>query len=326
MERFGQRNSRCLVGNVRPFYQPTALCLPIACVIEDHSLRIKVEDRWHVCEQPNQTIFATSVTIDCPDPRRVCPTFFCPYDCLGTDGQCDYSSGKCLCEYMNSTMNETMLDDCGMIEEFEEMDGSTLRPILRPDEPGKRDPAVPPPDHTLSDYYVADEQSLEDSPILEAFAVAFISLTGVLVVSFIGMLLYLREKSDKTTLFDSLWFFRRHEDRNDGSRDGESAPNLDKDKMVATVLVDMRIRNNDRWRRRQEPGSSESVDETEGRLTESEAASGPESMSDMSSRRSEASSELDTSQNELNVEDLPPETVEEPQGIRRRRVVPDAHA
>jgi hypothetical protein len=335
VESFGHRNSRCLVGSVRPFYQPTALCLPIACVIQDHSLRIKVENQWHICEGQDQKIFSTTVTIECPDPRRVCPTFFCPYDCLGTDGQCDYESGRCLCEYLNTTGNgEAILDDCGKVQEMEEIDGSTQRTIIRPDEPGRRDPAVPPPDHTLSDYYVADAQSLEEQPLLGALGIALVSLTGILVVSFVAMTCCMGEsqKDSATSFLDFFCLFKNRKGCNEGSdndlpgTDNDSPTNPNKDKMIATVLVDMRIRNNGRWRLRRRQDANESVDETAGRLTESEAASGPESMSDMSSRRSVASSDLDASQDDINIEDLPPEVAEEPQVIRRRRVVHDSHA
>lgn len=329
VERFGQRNSRCLVGNVRPFYQPTALCLPIACVIQDHSLRIKVDDIWHICEGNNQKIFSTSVTIDCPDPRRVCPTFFCPYDCLGTDGQCDYDNGRCLCEYLNSTGNgETSFEDCRKVQELEVMAASTLRPIIRPDEPRTNDPAVPPADHTISDYYVPDARSLEDKPLVDAFVIALLSLTGVIVVAFVMMLLYARVSSKKKVApqWDCFGFLRRQGDENPLSGEGGPSPNPDKDKMVATVLVDMRINNNARWRLRRGQDSSGSVGDTEGRLTESEATSGPASISDMSSRHSENLSDIDTSQDDINLDDMRPEVVEELQVIRRRRACPDSHA
>lgn len=311
------------MGNVRPFYQPTALCLPIACVVQDQSLRVKVEDRWHVCERHNQRIISGSVTIECPDPRRVCPTFFCPFDCLGTDGECDYSSGNCLCHYRNSTnTTETVLDVCGMVEDVHIVDeGSTLlRPILRPDAPGKRDSAMPPPDTKLSDYYVVDANSLEENPLMEAFAIALVGLTGALVLSFVVFFVFLRKSSSDTSPNSANFFgfFRNQTGSNDANDDSLDFPaNSNKDKMVATVLLDMRVqnRNDSRWRRR---NLDESLAETEGRLTDSEAASGPESMSEMSSRRSETS-ELDVSQNGLSVEDLPPEHQEEPQVIRRRR-------
>ncbi|KAL3907129.1 MAG: hypothetical protein SGILL_008997 [Bacillariaceae sp.] len=335
VERIGQRNSRCLVGSVRPFLQPTALCLPIACVVQDHTLRIKVEDIWHVCERPNQRIISGSLTIDCPDPRRVCPTFFCPFDCLGTDGQCNYTSGNCMCKYNNSTNStETVLDVCGMMEDVHiEDEGSTLRPIIRPDDPEKRDSAMPPPDTKLSDYYVADAHSLDPNPLLEAFAVALIGITGALILSFIIYWIVLRKQKDgNVSSAMTFGYFGWFDNRagapgdNNNNDDGDSSPNPNKDKMVATVLVDMRMRPLRRWPRLGSPNATESLASTEGQVTDSEAASAPESMSDMSSRRSETS-ELDTSQDDIiAVEDPLPENFEEPQLIRRRRNFPDAQA
>ena len=43
-EVFGEDNSRCVMGHVDR--RRTSLCLPIACVIQDHSLRIKVDGYW----------------------------------------------------------------------------------------------------------------------------------------------------------------------------------------------------------------------------------------------------------------------------------------
>ena len=108
--------------------------------------------------------------------------------------------------------------------------------------------------------------------------------------------------------------------------------NREKDKMVASVLVDMRIQNNQRWRRREQQTThqdlNDSIAETEDRLTESEvASSGPESMSDVSSRRSETMSDADMSQDNVDPADLPPAlpAIEEPQLIRRRRFNLDFH-
>jgi hypothetical protein len=339
VERFGQRNSRCLVGNVRPFYRNTALCLPIACVIEDHSLRVKVDDLWHICERADQKITSESVTIECPDPRRVCPTFFCPYDCLGTGGSCDYMTGHCLCEYENKTSTgestgETYLDACGIVQDVVVSESSTLRPILRPLESpgGKNDPAVPPPDTKLSDYYVADVRNLDDNPLLKPWAIALVALTGVIVVSLIVAMITLRKSSDEFAGFQSFfWFWKNRDDEENGMNDEFPPPNVnrEKDKMVAAVLVDMRIQNNERWRRRGRQTThqdlNDSIAETEDRLTESEvASSGPESMSDVSSRRSETMSDADMSQDNIDPTDLPPSpAIEEPQLIRRRRFIPD---
>lgn len=35
----------------------------------------------------------------CPDPARMCPSFYCPHDCLDEEGGvCDYDQGQCMCE------------------------------------------------------------------------------------------------------------------------------------------------------------------------------------------------------------------------------------
>lgn len=42
--------------------------------------------------------------IECPDPVKVCPTFYCPYDCLDTNnGICDYNTGLCMCGKLGSS-------------------------------------------------------------------------------------------------------------------------------------------------------------------------------------------------------------------------------
>lgn len=39
----------------------------------------------------------------CPDPARMCPSFYCPHDCLDEEGGvCDYDQGQCMCEEDNS--------------------------------------------------------------------------------------------------------------------------------------------------------------------------------------------------------------------------------
>jgi hypothetical protein len=237
-----------------------------------------------------------------------------------------------MCEYSNSTnTTETVLDVCGLWEVANFVDeGHTLRPIIRPDDPEKGDPAMPPPDTKLSEYYVVNANSLEENPLLEVFAVALICITAVLVLSFIIYFILLRKRSDgdgpsPTTANFFGWFKNQGDLLQDNDDDGEMPVNPNKDKMVATVLVDMRIRNARRWPRLGSPNANESLASTEGQVTDSEAASGPESMSDMSSRRSETS-DFDTSQNDIVVEEPLPDIFEEPQVIRRRRYFPDAHA
>jgi len=39
----------------------------------------------------------------CPDPARMCPSFYCPHDCLKEEGGvCDYELGQCMCEEVDS--------------------------------------------------------------------------------------------------------------------------------------------------------------------------------------------------------------------------------
>jgi hypothetical protein len=232
-----------------------------------------------------------------------------------------------------------------MVEEVEVSDGSsTLRPILRPGESGDRnDPAVPPPDTKLSDYYVSDVRHLDDSPLLQPWAIALVGLTGVIFASLIVTMVSLRKSSDDRVGFPSCFRFWKNPDEEDGGMDGPTLPtsiNREKDKMVATVLVDIRIQNNERWRRgsrqqQQQHDLNDSLAETDDRLTESDVGSsaggGPESMSEVSSRRSETMSEPDMSQGDIDPNDLPPppsvisSSVEEPQLIRRRRVISEVH-
>jgi len=100
MEEFGVKNSRCVVTNYRK--RNTALCIPIACVVSDHSLRIKVDGYWKICDYAGKRIelwWDDRDYVICPDPISICPTFYCPRNCLGTDGGvCDYSTGMCMCD------------------------------------------------------------------------------------------------------------------------------------------------------------------------------------------------------------------------------------
>jgi hypothetical protein len=320
VERFGLRNSRCLVGNIFPFYKNTALCLPIACVLEDLSLRIKVGEEWHICEFADQTIQSGSVNITCPDPRRICPTFFCPYDCLGTGGECDYNSGKCLCEYDNATHpGEKVLDVCGIVQEIKEDENrnststvTTLRPILQ--RKGKIDSLMPPSDTKLSDYYVSDVLHLDGRPpFMDAWGIVIFSVSALALISFFVAFVIIRKppKDDASGTCHHHFFWERKrrdpaddDDRGMGRDGNVRGRTREKHKMVASVLVDMRIRESDNnnnnssssssssssrtninWRRRhgrrERRDINESLAETDGRMTDSDiASSAPPAMSD----------------------------------------------
>jgi len=331
VERFGLRNSRCLLGNILPFYQDTALCLPIACVLEDRSLRVKVDLVWHICEEAGLIIQSKSVTITCPDPRRICPTFFCPFDCLGTGGKCDYNSGKCLCEYKNGSSEKTVTDACGIVEEIKAPKNSTsttLRPILQGK--GKKDAAIPPPDTKISDYYVSDVLHLDEPQLMDAMGIAIVTITGLLLVSFLVAIFMFRNiiKDALAMACNYFEFFRTQTEQSadDNFVEGMVTGSSEKDKMVATVLVDIRIRGNteNNWRRRH--NSRRDLNES---LAETEDPSPPPSedaLSEPSSRQMDSMSDLDsnTSQDVINKDSLPPEEL--PQVIRRRRFVPNMFA
>lgn len=54
LEVFGESNSRCVIGNVDR--KRTALCLPMACVIQDQTLMVKVDGYWKSCLYAGQII------------------------------------------------------------------------------------------------------------------------------------------------------------------------------------------------------------------------------------------------------------------------------
>jgi hypothetical protein len=89
--------------------------------------------------------------------------------------------------------------------------------------------------------------------------------------------------------------------------------NRNKDKMIATVLVDMRIRANN--------GGEQSVADTDEQLTESEATgeTPSESMSEYSGRPSDSASDVDASRDDIPEEEVQ-DLQEEPMVIRRRRL------
>eukprot|EP01082_Thalassiosira_pseudonana_P007413 g6405.t1 g6405 contig23:373932-377732(-) len=108
LEVFGGDNSRCVIGNVDR--KRTALCLPIACVIQDQSLMVKVDGYWKQCLYAGQIIsvwWNRNDYVVCPDPSHLCPTFYCPNDCFKEGGVCDYESGQCMC----ATSNEKPTDN-----------------------------------------------------------------------------------------------------------------------------------------------------------------------------------------------------------------------
>lgn len=303
VERIGRRNSRCLAGtfqtdkagtweNQTAVSQSTqgtgqtALCLPIACVVEDRSLRIQVDGHWEVCHRQGDIIVPRSLTfsdrskaagdsnilqsIICPDPIRICPTFYCRRDCLGTNRVCDYNVGKCVCQhssaYDNSTIAGTMFgeellkedDESGLCIRVNATENNTegqRGSFYSPDEQ-EENGNLPSPDSPLADYYVPKARDLRDE------SDGFFSERWKKIVSAVVATL---------SLALGLYFYFRIFKKRRTSRDNDAvddAPiNPEKHKMIASVVVDMRM-NDPNLQRRDALGNRDS--ETDLSMTDTE--------------------------------------------------------
>lgn len=266
-----------------------ALCLRIACVIEDRSLRVQVDGVWHTCEYKGQqlTTSANKERIVCPDPIRVCPTFYCPRDCLGTNLLCDYTLGACVCsatvgeetivslplddgsclEYGKPPTDPT-LEEGGPTDESSSGSGdpdpsnggsgdSTKPPVKEPEqsnfyippEQADVDPSLPQNGSVLDDIYFPDERTLEEQGDDEEEdpnnwndygGGASEWRMGLISVVFL--------------LLPAVYYWKQHEANsasgNDDANDGDGPTGNEvlpqeirrnKDKMIATVLVDLRM-------------------------------------------------------------------------------------
>ena len=283
LEIFGQDNSRCVVGNVGR--KRTALCLPIACVIQDQRLMVKVDGYWKHCSYAGQIIsvwWNPNDYIVCPDPARTCPSFFCPNDCLENGGICDYEVGKCMCpssEVTSSASNVTSswVSSAGLVP----CDGSTdidgeMQMVQRIEM-----------DIALPEYYVenttllVDDERNFDEKINRMFAQLNSGEVVGLVASFIMVVLFsyimwsqaLRIYKRRLVVVQSLAKVRSSMgslsgllprspgssfDDGDGGENGPGRPrrprdprNPQKDKMVATLLVQMRTESTEAQHERQ---------------------------------------------------------------------------
>lgn len=211
MERFGDRNSRCISGMKQS--RSTALCLRIACVVEDTSFRIQVDGKWHPCPKSGAVITSKSGDrVVCPDPVRICPTFFCVRDCLGTQRVCDYDLGECVC---NGTL-ESDLDCDGVIDPFHHP---------------KNETKLPDRDSPLSDYYVPTARMLKDESrrfVLDDWEIVVVTFAIVIIVA-VASLIWWR-------------WGRAYSSSEESPHDmGPESVNPNKHKMMATVVVDLRM-------------------------------------------------------------------------------------
>mmetsp|Transcript_18387 Transcript_18387/g.27894 ORF Transcript_18387/g.27894 Transcript_18387/m.27894 type:complete len:622 (-) Transcript_18387:6-1871(-) len=265
-EEFGVPNSRCVSG--RKLGEKTALCVQIACVVDDRSLRIKVEGVWKKCEHANQEFTLTgdgsyTTSMLCPDPVRTCPTFYCPGDCLDNGGFCNYTSGQCMCKSFNG--NSTYLGVCGETEI--EHPTEYIDPLLPAEDNGDKN--FPKEDASLSDYYVPNEKALSKSKkrgrnvmltfVFVAvggaiFAVVAAYGTGVLDGKYISFPVFLvqylgcfRGANDSNTNDAGEIVEPEHfepavfQPENFEPSPSELPFRANKDKFVASMLVDMRV-------------------------------------------------------------------------------------
>lgn len=299
IERIGQRNSRCLTGQVSrassnagksgstssgvesasAVTEATALCLPIACVVEDRSLRIQVDGVWKLCRKKDDIIelgesssftsnTASSITVVnvvCPDPIRICPTFYCNRDCLGSNRICDYTVGKCVC---NSTKvaddykswkatSFTAVDkDICVVPNASESTGSFFIPEIEDDN------GLPTADSPLADYYVPAERDLNET---EGEGVWMNRWKGILSGSISFALLVV------AVVWCMIIRWRRPSGQIDGDGDaptGGDEWNPDKHKLMASVVVNLRMNDPNLQRRADELGDRGS--ETDLSMTDTE--------------------------------------------------------
>ena len=305
VERFGRRNSRCLSGNVAQsnFLSnsgsrssninqtdtsgtgQTALCLPIACVVEDRSLRVQVDGTWEICSEPGEIIVPRSDTflsrsiaagdenivssVTCPDPIRTCPTFYCRRDCLGTNRICDYDVGRCVCPTNTSSSSSSSLDDedddeRSLCVRLNSTEGQNNRPGSFYNPEDNEDDNLPSPDSPLADYYVPKARDLRDETdsffsdewkIIVSSVSAFLSL----LAAFYCYYRIVRKR-------------RAQADEDDAATTASNSPiNPEKHKMMASVVVDLR-RNGPNLQRVDPLGNRDS--ETDLSMTDTEGSSG----------------------------------------------------
>jgi hypothetical protein len=227
VERFGQRNSRCLSGRVGAY--KAAFCLPIACVVEDHSLRIQVDGEWKKCLFKDHHILSSNGDrIICPDPIRICPTFYCHRDCLGTDRICNYREGKCVC-------NGTFAPADDGVSCTTPVEPSGVIPAVFYSPPTMNNQDLPDEDSPLADYYVPSERALkEDNPI---FIEEIRYLVVVAVIFALGIVAFIWIWLRRNRAFDT----QLADGGADDSPPTDATHNPNKDKMIASVIVDLRV-------------------------------------------------------------------------------------
>jgi len=277
LEVFGETNSRCVIGHVDK--KRTALCLPIACVIEEQSLMVKVDGYWKPCSYAGQIMsvwWNPNDYVVCPDPSRMCPTFYCPNDCFREGGTCDYQTGQCMCATSTNSSIANRFSNYYSYQPFEPCSGDQH---LHFNIDGSSQVSVERIDIELPVYYVENTTVLLDDPrdfddkVSRMFSQLNSGEVVGLVASFVMCVIFSflvwsqllkfykryilgnslsKVKSSVGSLPRMLRSLSRLSLENDGRDDAMDLPpshrrppregghNPQKDKMVATLLVQMR--------------------------------------------------------------------------------------
>jgi hypothetical protein len=315
IERFGQKNSRCLSGEMTRASSSlnedeqnstigslaTALCLPIACVVEDRTLRIQVNGDWKVCSFKDEILFTSDSSshpglhyvekVICPDPIRVCPTFYCHRDCLGSSRLCDYDIGRCICSGTASgnssntdnadwygknfaNVNESEDFSCNTSNSNESIDLRNTESFYLPED-NDDTAGLPTSDSPLSDYYYKTERNLKTesslgfwNPTWKGLVSVSGSLIFIVLMSFLSYYSYGRcfktiernEAADVDAVDDTL-------STNDTTR------NPNKDKLMASIVVNLRMNDTNLQRLRREDPLSTRDSETDLSMTDTDGVS-----------------------------------------------------
>jgi hypothetical protein len=315
IERFGKRNSRCVAGRVASskvqsvlvpstgksqeegsgnfshsvlVSLPTeqgAFCLPIACVVEDRSLRVQVDGVWEICREKDEVIIPRAsldvMSVVCPDPVRVCPTFYCSRDCLGTNKYCNYTVGQCMCEAgltseseegpcVNATTDETLVNRTGdstsndstkcksgqtySTKEEACVDATAApaanAPFYRPE--SERDSSLPNPEDPLSDIYVETARNLREDDRPWFWSVRNTTLIALAVFVVIALISAYCSRNTTMVSFLRSRFHDESPPRHPGLAplDFEVPANPDKLKLIASLVVDLRMNHTGDMQRR----------------------------------------------------------------------------
>ena len=316
LEDFGSSNSRCLTGVFQGIQ--TAFCLQIACVVQDQTLRVKVDGRWRLCTRAGEELLIESdpnMVVTCPDPVRTCPTFFCNRDCLGTPGGiCDLRTGDCMCtvQMVNETAtngtNTTLVIPCEKIDTLQQDANQTKFFVVTKYEYDLFSDAQFP------DYYVSTSRDLENGRTSILGTVGIILVCGcvfvVLLFLWMGARRYLPSVSFNTRA-EVLRRFRIVE-ANGPEVPEEIEVRSNKDKFVASMLLNLRLYYPQLQSQHSVVSELENYSETESSFTANSArCSVPSSNPD-------SDNDIDTSNRDLHGFQAQEEEVHPVMVIRRR--------